>query len=79
MFVFDIFFGSTGSSISKRAFATKEINAIAKKLGLKPRQIQAALWAANQLRKNKRPGSYIDVINKKLDVINSLLEEIKGT
>jgi len=74
--IFDIFFGSTGGTKSKRAFAKKEIQAIATRLGLKPRQVQAALWAANQMRTGKTPGNYTEVINKKLNEINLLLKEI---
>ena len=74
--IFDIFFGSEQGSNIKRTLATKEIIAIAKKLDLKPRQVQAALWAANQIRNKKIPLNYIDTINQNLDVINSLLSEI---
>jgi hypothetical protein len=76
--IFDIIFDTTTSSKSRRAMAVKQVTVVAKEMGLKPRQIQAALWAANQIRKGKKPQNYIEYIKSKIDTINELLSEIQG-
>jgi hypothetical protein len=76
--IFDIMFGSTSAGKTKRRIATEQIIKVAKQLGLQPRQVQAALWAANQIRQGKTPQNYIEYIQVRIEEINSLLEEIKG-
>ena len=76
--IFDIMFGSKSSSKTKRRIATEQVVKVANRMGLKPRQVQAALWAANQMRQGNTPQNYIEYIRRKIDKINVLLSEIKS-
>ena len=47
--------------------AKEFVRTIADELGLSPREVQAALWAANILRTGERPDSYEEYFKKQLD------------
>lgn len=52
------------------------VNVIAQELGLEPRAVQAALWAANILRTGKNPDSYEEYFKKHVEE-RGLLERVK--
>lgn len=56
--------------------AKEFVNTLATELGLTPREVQAALWAANILRTGKNPTSYEQYFEKQLK--KGLSERIKG-
>lgn len=74
--IFEVFFGKKSGSEAKRAEAKKQIISLGEELGLSPRQVQAALWAGNQIRQGKVPGNYIEYIQKRISFINELLRKI---
>jgi hypothetical protein len=76
--IFEIIFGKTSESEIKRQKAKQIIAEIAKDMGLENRQIQAALWAANQIRKKVTPQNYIEVIEKKKKDIQQMVEQLKS-
>jgi hypothetical protein len=71
----ELLFGAktpTSSMISK---AQDTLRTVAKRLGWEPRQVQAALWAFNQVRKGTEPGnvqSYDTILLDKADAIRAL-------
>lgn len=56
--------------------AKEFVRAVADGLGWDPREVQAAMWAANMLRLGQRPDTYEEYIQKKIDA--GLQEQIQG-
>jgi len=75
--IFEIIFGTPSDSDKKRDVAKKMIAEVAEEMGLEPRQVQAALWAANQIRKNVTPQNYIQIIEKKKKQLQEIVEQLK--
>ena len=75
--IFEIIFGKPSESEAKRAIAIKIIAEVAEETGLENRQVHAALWAANQIRKKVTPQNYIEIIEKKKEDLRQIVEELK--
>jgi hypothetical protein len=74
--IFEILFGGTASTKIRTETAIGIIAEIAEELNLDNRQVQAALWAANQIRKKATPGNYIDTIKKKQQELQKIVDEL---
>lgn len=74
--IFEILFDSQNASKGKRQAAYDTISQVAEEMGLENRQIQAALWAANQIRKGATPGNYIDYIDKRRHELQKVLDDV---
>jgi hypothetical protein len=76
--IFEIVFGSQSDSEGKRTVAFETLAAIAEEMGLENRQVQAALWAANQIRKGVTPGNYVEYLDRKRHELQKILDDISG-
>jgi hypothetical protein len=71
----ELFFGVKSPTPAQVEAGKVRIRAIAQELGWKPRDVQAALWAYNQIRKGDKPASYETYINAKSDEIARIRSE----
>jgi hypothetical protein len=71
----ELFFGVKSPTAAQVEAGKVRIRAIAQELGWKPRDVQAALWAYNQIRKGDKPASYETYINAKADEIARIRSE----
>lgn len=55
----DLLFGTNSPNAAQKAAAQKRLTLVAKQLGWQPREVQAALWAYNQVRKGANPSKVI--------------------
>lgn len=71
-------FPTTKKNPDKKDFdkAKEFVRAVADGLGWDPREVQAAMWAANMLRLGQRPDTYEEYIQKKIDA--GLQKQIQG-
>ena len=76
--IFEVLFGSQAATEQKRKIAFQVLAEVAEEMGLENRQVQAALWAANQIRKDVTPGNYIDIIDRRRHELQKILDEITG-
>ena len=72
--IVELLFNRTGTApnAAQIAKAKAVIGRIAEELGWEPRQVQAALWAHNQIRKGATPQSYDTYLRKRADEIAAL-------
>lgn len=69
----ELFFGNKDPNAAQITKAKMTIRKVASRLGWDARQVQAALWAFNQVRKGNEPKSYDAVLKEREDAIKQLI------
>jgi len=74
----ELLFSTKAPSPAQIAVGKRIIREVAGKLGWAPREVQASLWAYNQIRKGGRPASYDTYLERKADEIRRLRSGREG-